>query len=66
MGRDFSIKKYILKLFKFFLKLYQKVFSPLLHAFSLSTVGGGCRFYPSCSEYSKQALDKYGLSVKTY
>lgn len=22
-----------------------------------------CRFYPSCSEYSKQAIEKHGLSV---
>lgn len=33
--------------------LYQKLLSPLLPR--------TCRFYPSCSEYAKQALQKYGL-----
>lgn len=23
--------------------------------------GGGCRFYPTCSDYSIQALEKYGF-----
>lgn len=23
--------------------------------------GAKCRFYPSCSEYTKQAIDKYGI-----
>lgn len=36
------------------IRLYQKVFSPLK--------GQTCRFYPSCSEYSAQAIHKYGLS----
>nr|BAL59561.1 hypothetical conserved protein [Candidatus Acetothermum autotrophicum] len=33
--------------------LYQKLLSPLLPR--------TCRFYPSCSEYAKQALQKYGF-----
>ncbi|EGW39027.1 MULTISPECIES: membrane protein insertion efficiency factor YidD [unclassified Desulfosporosinus] len=33
--------------------LYQKFISPLK--------GQTCRFYPTCSEYSVQALQKYGL-----
>lgn len=33
--------------------LYQRFISPLLPR--------TCRFYPSCSEYAKQALQKYGL-----
>ncbi len=36
------------------IRLYQKVLSPLK--------GQTCRFYPSCSEYSVQAIQKYGLS----
>ncbi len=32
---------------------YQKLLSPLLPR--------SCRFYPSCSEYAKQAIQKYGL-----
>jgi len=23
--------------------------------------GGGCRFYPTCSNYAKQAIERYGL-----
>ena len=33
--------------------LYQKVISPFLP--------GSCRFNPTCSEYSKQAILKYGV-----
>jgi len=33
--------------------LYQKLISPLK--------GQTCRFYPTCSEYSIQALQKYGF-----
>ena len=35
------------------IKFYQKFISPNL--------GKHCRFYPSCSEYSYQAIKKYGL-----
>lgn len=31
---------------------YQRWISPLL--------GSNCRFYPTCSEYTLQAIDKYG------
>lgn len=24
-------------------------------------LGNRCKFYPSCSEYTKQAVDKYGI-----
>lgn len=57
------INKLIVKIFKFFILSYQFVFSPMLHAFSISTVGGGCRFYPTCSEYSKQVINKYGVNL---
>ncbi len=33
-------------------KLYQKIISPLKPP--------TCRFYPTCSHYALQALDKYG------
>lgn len=35
------------------IQLYQKVLSPLL--------GQNCRFYPSCSEYCRQSIEKYGV-----
>lgn len=38
---------------------YQVVLSPALHA--LTGQAGGCRFYPTCSEYARQALLKHGL-----
>ncbi len=25
-----------------------------------------CRFYPSCSEYTKQAIDKYGIIIGSF
>jgi len=43
------MNKFLLKVVKF----YQDFISPLL--------GRNCRFYPSCSEYAKQALEKYGV-----
>ncbi|MCX6346630.1 MAG: membrane protein insertion efficiency factor YidD [Actinobacteria bacterium] len=35
------------------IKGYKKVISPLLPP--------SCRFYPSCSTYAMQALEKYGI-----
>jgi len=35
------------------IKTYQKIISPLKPA--------SCRFYPSCSEYMIQAIQKYGI-----
>ena len=34
------------------IKLYQKFLSPL--------TGGSCRFYPTCSHYTYEAIEKYG------
>lgn len=39
--------------FIFLIKIYQKTLSRLMPP--------SCRFYPSCSEYGVQALQKYGL-----
>ncbi|MCU0666303.1 MAG: membrane protein insertion efficiency factor YidD [Candidatus Omnitrophica bacterium] len=36
-----------------FILLYQRLIRPLLPVC--------CRFYPSCSEYSRQAVMKYGV-----
>lgn len=44
---------------KIFLKLidiYQKHFSPIIGHF-----GVHCKYIPTCSEYSKQAILKYGV-----
>jgi putative membrane protein insertion efficiency factor len=45
------------------IKFYQYILSPMLSIFSINTIGGGCRFYPSCSEYSKQAVKYHGVSL---
>lgn len=40
------------------IKIYQKVFS--------GTFGRRCRFYPTCSEYARQAITKYGSIKGSY
>ena len=35
------------------LSLYKKIISPLLPP--------SCRFYPTCSDYASEAINKYGL-----
>ncbi len=41
-------------------RIYQICISPL--------IGGrcACRFIPTCSEYTKQAIEKYGVSKGTW
>lgn len=39
----------------FLIKLYQRIFSPILGHWLK------CRFYPSCSEYAVIAIKKYGV-----
>lgn len=40
------------------IRLYQKIFSPLL--------GSNCRFYPTCSQYSYESINKYGVLKGLY
>lgn len=40
-------------IFKWLITIYQWTLSPLM--------GNCCRFYPSCSNYSKEAFDKHGV-----
>lgn len=44
------------KIFVYFIKLYKKGISPIFH-----NLGFDCKFYPTCSEYAKQAIEKYGV-----
>lgn len=37
-----------------FIRLYQFLLSPWM--------GNSCRFYPTCSEYAKTAIGKYGAA----
>ena len=41
------------KLFLLPLRAYQRLLSPLL--------GNRCKYYPSCSEYAAQAIERYGI-----
>lgn len=43
----------MVKIFIILINFYQKYISPLK--------GPSCRFYPTCSEYSKEAFVKYGF-----
>ena len=44
------------KILIFFIKLYKRFISPLFEA-----LGVKCKYYPTCSEYAKQAIEKYGV-----
>jgi uncharacterized protein len=35
------------------IRLYQLIFSPVF--------GGQCRFYPSCSDYTREAIERHGV-----
>lgn len=43
------------KVFIFLLMSYQKFISPIFEL-----IGINCKYYPSCSEYMKQAIEKHG------
>jgi putative membrane protein insertion efficiency factor len=47
------LKKILIAPFVFLIKIYQLAISPLLPAI--------CRFQPTCSHYTKEALQKHGL-----
>lgn len=47
------LKKISVLPFLLLIRLYQGLISPLL--------GPSCRFTPTCSQYAKEALKKYGL-----
>ena len=49
------------KILIFFINLYQKTLSPDHGWFKAKHPHGYCKYYPSCSEYSKQSLQKYGF-----
>lgn len=52
------MKKFILKTIRF----YQRYLSPDAGVLkSLWLVDSACRFRPTCSEYSYQAIERYGI-----
>lgn len=44
------------KLFIYLIEFYQKNISKFLEAKNIK-----CKYYPTCSEYTKQAIKKYGV-----
>lgn len=44
------------KILIFFINGYQKYISTYLQTKNIH-----CKFYPTCSEYAKQAIEKYGV-----
>lgn len=46
------------RIFLILLKAYKALLSPLL--------GHNCRFYPTCSDYTYQAIEKFGVPRGIY
>ncbi len=44
------------EIFIFLIDIYKKYISKIFHVF-----GFNCKYYPTCSEYAKQAIQKYGV-----
>lgn len=49
------------KPFLFLIRLYQKTFSPDHGPLKSAHPHGYCRFYPSCSQYTYEAIDRFGV-----
>ncbi|MBU6447288.1 membrane protein insertion efficiency factor YidD [Patescibacteria group bacterium] len=45
----------------FLINIYQKTISPDHGWFKNRHPRGYCKYYPSCSEYTKQSVQKYGI-----
>ena len=60
----------LIKVFKYYprflalkmIRLYQMTLSFDHGIFKDAIPGGYCRFHPTCSEYTYQAIEKYGLA----
>lgn len=48
------------------IKFYQKTLSPDHGPLSFLYSEGFCRFQPTCSEYTRRAVEKYGVSLGTF
>lgn len=55
-----KINLFFRKIFIKIIEFYQKYISPII-----SHNGVHCKYYPTCSEYTKQAISKYGCVLGT-
>lgn len=53
-------------LLQLLIRLYQRTLSPDHGWTRVRYPYGFCRFYPSCSEYAYQALERHGLILGIY
>lgn len=51
----------IVRLALFFIRLYQRTLSPDTGWFSFWHPYGYCRFYPTCSAYTYEAIERFGI-----
>ncbi len=52
------------KIIKYIIRLPRKILVSLIKLYQLCIsprIGSHCKYYPTCSEYTKQAVDKYGI-----
>ena len=58
-----KIKKLPLQIANLLLSFYQRLISPLVHYLTsiFSSSFSSCRFTPTCSQYSRAAIKKYGI-----
>jgi putative membrane protein insertion efficiency factor len=57
-GKGFAVTSLFTWPFRFLIKCYQVLISPML--------GQNCRFHPTCSCYAQQALEQHGLIKGTW
>lgn len=56
-----KIKEFPKKLAIILINIYQSTLSPDYGLFRARHQYGFCRFYPTCSQYAKEAIEKNGL-----
>lgn len=63
LNRDFlaNISHFLSKLSIKIIEIYQKTVSPNHSFIGQFFPKMGCKYYPSCSEYTKQAIKQYGV-----
>ncbi len=51
-----NAEKIIKRIIIVIINIYKKNISPIISHFGIH-----CKYYPTCSEYAKQAIEKYGI-----